>query len=122
MKPDGPSQIPLTCAPSSIFMGFEFAGYAHALFLRLLGAMPGARCARVSKKMRLSPMSIHPEEIPLTGFHVIQLHTDGAPILLFSAPTDLPQLAPKDLCVAGRLGHIEANIMAGRALLGVAAS
>ena len=53
------------------------------------------------------------------GFHVLQLHTDGAPILLFCAPGDLPQLAPKDLCAAGRLGNMEANVMAGRALLGV---
>ena len=53
------------------------------------------------------------------GFHVLQLHTDGAPVLLFCAPSDLPQMTPRDLCAAGRLGNLEANVMAGRALLGV---
>ena len=43
------------------------------------------------------------------GFHVIQLHTDGAPILLFCAPSDVPQVAPKDLCAAGSLGNMEAT-------------
>ena len=45
------------------------------------------------------------------GFHVLQLHTDGAPILLFCAPGDLPQVAPRELCAAGRLGNLEANVM-----------
>ena len=53
------------------------------------------------------------------GFHALQLHTDGAPVLLFCASTDLPQLTPKELCDAGRLGNMEANVMAGRALLAV---
>ena len=53
------------------------------------------------------------------GFHVIQLHTDGAPVLLFSAPADVPEAMPRDLCAAGNLGSMEANVMAGRALLGV---
>ena len=53
------------------------------------------------------------------GFHVLQLHADGAPVLLFCAPSDLPQMSPRDLCAAGRLGNLEANVMAGRALLGV---
>ena len=53
------------------------------------------------------------------GFHALQLHTDGAPVLLFCAATDLPQMTPKELCEAGRLGNMEANVMAGRALLAV---
>ena len=53
------------------------------------------------------------------GFHVLQLHTEGAPVLLFCAPNDLPQMTPRALCDAGRLGNMEANVMAGRALLGV---
>ena len=53
------------------------------------------------------------------GFHALQLHIDGAPVLLFCAPTELPQLTPKELCEAGRLGNLEANVMAGRALLAV---
>ena len=53
------------------------------------------------------------------GFHVIHLHTEGAPLLLFSAPLDVPQASPRDLCEAGNLGNLEANVMAGRALLGV---
>ena len=53
------------------------------------------------------------------GFHALQLHTEGAPVLLFCASTDLPQLTPKELCEAGRLGNMEANVMAGRALLAV---
>jgi hypothetical protein len=32
------------------------------------------------------------------GFHVIQLLTDGAPILLFSDPTAIRQFSPWDLC------------------------
>ena len=53
------------------------------------------------------------------GFHALQLHTEGAPVLLFCASTDLPQLTPKELYEAGRLGNMEANVMAGRALLAV---
>ena len=51
------------------------------------------------------------------GFHVIHLHTEGAPLLLFSAPSDVPDAPPRDLCAAGNLGSMEANVMAGRALL-----
>ena len=53
------------------------------------------------------------------GFHALQMHTEGAPILLFCASTDLPQMTPKELCEAGRLGNMEANVIAGRALLAV---
>ena len=53
------------------------------------------------------------------GFHVLQLHTEGAPVLLFCAPNDLPRMTPRELCDAGRLGNLEANVMAGKALLGV---
>ena len=53
------------------------------------------------------------------GFHVLQLHTDGAPVLLFCAPNDVPRMTPRELCDAGRLANLEANVMAGRALLGV---
>ena len=52
------------------------------------------------------------------GFHVIQLLTDGAPILLFSDPTAIPKFSPWDLCAAGNLGSMESNVMAGRALFG----
>ena len=52
------------------------------------------------------------------GFHVIQLLTDGAPILLFSDPTAIPQFSPWDLCAASNLGSMESNVMAGRALFG----
>ena len=53
------------------------------------------------------------------GFHVIHLHTEGAPLLLFCAPSEVPEASPKDLCAVGNLGNMEANVMAGRALLGV---
>ena len=53
------------------------------------------------------------------GFHVIQLLTDGAPILLFSDPTAIPKFSPWDLCGAGNLGSMESNVMAGRALFGL---
>jgi hypothetical protein len=52
------------------------------------------------------------------GFHVVQLHTDRAPILLFSDPTSIPKFSPWDLCAAGNLGSMESNVMAGRALFG----
>ena len=52
------------------------------------------------------------------GFHVIQLLTDGAPILLFSDLTAIPKFSPWDLCAAANLGSMESNVMAGRALLG----
>ena len=52
------------------------------------------------------------------GFHVIHLHTHGAPLLLFSAPSEVPTTSPRALCEAGNLGNLEANVMAGRALLG----
>ena len=55
----------------------------------------------------------------IAGFHVIHLHTDGVPLLLFSAPSDVPALSPRALCEAGNLGNLEANVMAGRALLGI---
>ena len=53
------------------------------------------------------------------GFHVLQLHTEEAPVLLFCAPNDLPRMTSRELCDAGRPGNLEANVMAGRALLGV---
>ena len=52
------------------------------------------------------------------GFHVTQLLTDWAPILLFSDPTAIPQFSPWDLCATGNLGSMESNVMAGRALFG----
>ena len=52
------------------------------------------------------------------GFHVIQLLTEGAPILLFSDPTAVPHASPWNLCAAGNLGSMESNVMAGRALFG----
>ena len=54
------------------------------------------------------------------GFHVIQLLTDGAPILLFifSDPTAVPHVTPWKLCEAGNPGSMESNVMAGRALFG----
>ena len=52
------------------------------------------------------------------GFHVIQLLTEGVPILLFSDPTAVPHASPWDLCAAGNLGSMESNVMAGGALLG----
>jgi hypothetical protein len=38
------------------------------------------------------------------GFHVVQLHTEGAPILLFSDPMAIPNFSPWDLCAARNLG------------------
>ena len=52
------------------------------------------------------------------GFHVMQWHTEGAPILLFSDPMAIPKCTPWDLCAAGNLGSMESNVMAGRALFG----
>ena len=52
------------------------------------------------------------------GFHVLTLHTDSAPLLLFADPTALLQYSPWQLCEAGNLGSMESNVMAGRALLG----
>ena len=43
------------------------------------------------------------------GFHVIQLLTDGAPILLFSDPMAIPKFSPWDLCAAGNLGSMESS-------------
>ena len=44
------------------------------------------------------------------GFHVLHLHTEGAPLLLFRAPSDVPKPSPRDLCEAGNLGNLEANV------------
>ena len=52
------------------------------------------------------------------GFHVVHLHTEGAPILLFSDPMAIPNFSPWDLCAARNLGSMESNVMAGRALFG----
>ena len=52
------------------------------------------------------------------SFHVIQLHTEGSPILLFSDPMAIPKFSPWDLCAPGNLGSMESNVMAGRALFG----
>ena len=52
------------------------------------------------------------------GFHVVQLLTDGIPLLLFSDPKAVPSVSPWSLCVNGNLGSMEANVMAGRALFG----
>ena len=52
------------------------------------------------------------------GFHVIQLLTEGAPILLFSDPTAVPHASPWNLCETGNQGSMESNVMAGRALFG----
>ena len=43
------------------------------------------------------------------GFHVIQLLTEGAPILLFSDPTAVPHASPWNLCATGNLGSMESN-------------
>lgn len=51
-------------------------------------------------------------------FHVIQLVTDGAPILLFSDPTTISRARAWDLGEAGALGSLESNVMAGRDFLG----
>ena len=51
------------------------------------------------------------------GFHVIQFHTEGAPLLLFCDPNAVPQSTPWELCEAGNLGSMESNVMVGRALL-----
>ena len=39
------------------------------------------------------------------SFHVVQLHTEGSSILLFSDPTAIPQCSPCDLCATGDLGE-----------------
>jgi len=52
------------------------------------------------------------------GFHVIQLLTEGVPILLFSDPNAVPPVSPWHLCANGNLGSMESNVMAGRALFG----
>ena len=52
------------------------------------------------------------------GFHVIQLLTEGVPILLFSDPNAVPHVSPWNLCATGNLGSMESNVMAGRALIG----
>ena len=52
------------------------------------------------------------------GFHVVQLLTEGIPLLLFSDPKAVPSVSPWSLCVNGNLGSMEANVMAGRALFG----
>ena len=52
------------------------------------------------------------------GFHVVQLLTDGIPLLLFSDPKAVPSVSPWSLCVNGNLRSMEANVMAGRALFG----
>ena len=51
------------------------------------------------------------------GFHVMQWHTEGAPILLFSDPMAIPS-ARRGTYAAGNLGSMESNVMAGRALFG----
>ena len=50
------------------------------------------------------------------GFHVINLVTEGAPLLLFGDPNALPQQTPWQLCEPAKLGSMESNVMAGRAL------
>ena len=45
------------------------------------------------------------------GFHVVQLLTDGIPLLLFSDPKAVPSVSPWNLCVNGNLGSMEANVM-----------
>ena len=52
------------------------------------------------------------------GFHVVQLLTEGIPLLLFSDPKAVPSVSPWSLCANGDLGSMEANVMAGRALFG----
>jgi len=52
------------------------------------------------------------------GFHVIQLLTEGVPILLFSDPNAVPPVSPWNLCANGNLGSMESNVMAGIALFG----
>ena len=52
------------------------------------------------------------------GFYVVQLLTDGIPLLLFSDLKAVPAVSPWSLCVNDNLGSMEANVMAGRALFG----
>jgi len=48
-------------------------------------------------------------------FHVVTLYAEGTPLLLFGDPSAMPQRSPWELCVAGDLGSMESNVMAGRA-------
>ena len=56
------------------------------------------------------------------GFHVIQLLTEGVPILLFSDPNAVPRVSQGDLCATGNLGSMESNVMAGGHCLGASSS
>ena len=56
------------------------------------------------------------------GFYVVQLLTDGNPLLLFSDPKAVPAVSPWSLRVNDNLGSMEASVMAGRALFGVSSS
>jgi len=47
------------------------------------------------------------------GFHVIQLLTEGVPVLLFSDPTSVPHSSPWALCEAGNLGSMESAVTMG---------
>ena len=40
----------------------------------------------------------------------LTLHTDSAPLLLFTDPTALPQCSPWQLCEAGNLGSMESRM------------
>ena len=51
--------------------------------------------------------------------HVLTLEVEKQPLLLFGDPHNIPNFTPWELCEGGRLGDLEANVMAGRALLGV---
>ena len=50
------------------------------------------------------------------GVHVLTLHTEGTPLLLFCDPAAVPKPTPWDLCAKGDLGSMESNVMAGCAL------
>ena len=53
--------------------------------------------------------------------HVLTLEVEKQPLLLFGDPHNIPKTSTVswELCEGGRLGDLEADLMAGRALLGV---
>jgi hypothetical protein len=62
------------------------------------------------------PMPIVYKYVTYVGVHVVTLWPHKAPLLLFYDPEKISDASPQDLCLTGRLGGMEANVMAGRAL------
>ena len=94
----------------NIFAGYRVAT-AERLSCRPTASAPRTMdqcwaCATAARGQQCTKLAARYLYEAYAGFHVIQLLTEGAPILLFSDPTAVPHASPWNLCAARNLGSM----------------